>query len=161
MDGEKITKDGEVGELYVKSPGRMRGYLRHEDVESANKWLRSGDIGYCENSQWFIVDRAKDMIKVRGWQVSPAELESCLIRHPCVQDVAVVGIVCDDSDERPVAYVQARIQYHQLGEDLMDLVKHSLASYKALAEVIFVDSIPRTASGKVMRRLLKAKQPWK
>jgi acyl-coenzyme A synthetase/AMP-(fatty) acid ligase len=155
MDGGEIEREGEVGELHVRSPARMRGYLQHEDAESAEEWLRTGDIGYCENGQWFIVDRAKDMIKVRGWQVSPAELESCLIRHPCVQDVAVVGMVCDDSDECPVAYVQAKIQSHRLSEELMDLVKQSLASYKALAKVEFVDLIPRTASGKVMRRMLK------
>lgn len=133
----------------------MLGYLQDSGLSCLkDEWLRTGDIGYCEQGRWFIVDRVKDLIKVRGWQVSPAELESCIIKHQSVEDVAVIGSVCDDFGEQPIAYVQPKLQYPELADEIFSLVRRELASYKAIAQVLFVETIPRTASGKVIRRLL-------
>ena len=143
---------------YLTNPETTLGGL-------ACEWFRTGDIGYCEDGKWYIVDRAKDMIKVRAWQVSPAELEACIMNHSSVKDVAVIGVESDeDSGERPVAFVQTEERKEcddRLALDIMAMVKRSLASYKALAAVVFVNSIPRTASGKIMRRLLRHRKASK
>lgn len=99
------------------------------------------------------------MIKVRGWQVSPAEIEACILMHPEVLDIAVVGIVADlEIDETPVAFAVAKgFQKDRttLEQDIKAVVDQNLASYKAIGRVVFVDVIPRTVSGKVLRRILK------
>lgn len=133
------------------------------DADSfAQGWYGAGNVGYCKDGLWSIVDRAKEVIKMRAWQVSPAELEACIGSHAREEDVAIVGIASDiDSGECPIAFVQTvGLEKHsnQLTEEVTPRVKSDLASYKALAAVVFVDAIPGTASGKILRRLLRARQ---
>ena len=127
------------------------------------RFLRSGDIAYFnEQGEYFIVDRLKDLIKVRGWQVSPAELESVLLQHPGVLDAAVVGLpdIEGSSGELPHAFVvwsKDRVLVEGKDErELKKWVRERLAAYKALARVRFVDSVPRNSAGKILRRQLRA-----
>lgn len=124
----------------------------------SNSWFRTGDIGYCSDGKWYIVDRAKDIIKVRGWQVSPAEIEACLYGLPGVKDVAVFARRQEEGVELPAAYVvpEKIDSLPPLSEErVQQYVQDHLASYKSLdGGVTFVDKIPRTTSGKILRHLL-------
>ncbi|XP_071532753.1 uncharacterized protein [Panulirus ornatus] len=151
---------GEDGEFHFRGPSIMLGYTDDSataDTLDADGWLRSGDVGcYDEDGFLFIKDRLKDMIKVKGFQVSPFELEELLRKHPDVADVAVVGMVHDKLGEAPRAYVVPRpgavIQPRQLQEFLVGRV----APYKELAGgVVIVDSLPRNPTGKILKKKLK------
>ncbi|KAL9112716.1 MAG: hypothetical protein Q9227_003019 [Pyrenula ochraceoflavens] len=161
-DGIEIQNQSQQGEIIVKSPGTMLCYGGNTPETAAAKageWFRTGDIGYCKDDKWYIVDRAKDMIKVRAWQVSPAEVEACILQHPKILDAAVVGVPTDvENGETPVAFVVAQdpqVDLEILEGDIRAAVKQKLASYKAIGRVVFVDQIPRTGSGKILRRILR------
>ena len=161
IEGEQISEDGDAGEIFIQNQGIMSGYLS-DDVATresmSNGWLRTGDIGYCKDGKWYIVDRAKDIIKVRGWQVSLAEIEACLLGLPGVRDVAVVRRCQEEGGEVPAAYVvpERTESSPVLSEErVKQFVQEHLASYKSLdGGVTFVEQIPRTASGKILRHLL-------
>ena len=104
-----------------------------------------------------IVDRVKELIKYKGFQVPPAELEALLISHPDVADVAVIGIPDEEAGELPKAFVVARPGSDLTAEDVRDHVAQHLASYKQVRIVEFTDEIPKSASGKILRRLLRDK----
>jgi long-chain acyl-CoA synthetase len=148
---------GEVGEIQAQSNSVMAGYLPEAadaDAFTADRWYRTGDVGYLDSDGWLrITDRAKEMIKVRGFQVAPAEIEAVLHSHPAVRDCAVFGVPHDADGEAVVAAVSVRGAVP--ASELMDLVRDRLASYKRLSEVLFVSEIPRLPSGKVLRRVLK------
>lgn len=151
--GEPVAA-GEVGEIQAQSDSVMSGYL----PDSANAgafdhgWYRTGDVGYLDAEGWLrITDRAKEMIKVRGFQVAPAEIEAVLHGHPAVRDCAVFGVAHDAHGEAVVAAVQGTAS----ADELAALVADRLASYKRLHDVVFVSEIPRLPSGKVLRRVLK------
>lgn len=150
---------GEEGELVVRGPNMMRGYLPEEANAEAFRpggWYRTGDIGWMEPEGWIhITDRAKEMLKVSGFQVSPVELEKVLLTHDAVADCAVVGGSHDLKGEVPVAMVVRREGADVSAKELQALIETSLASYKKLAAVHFINEIPRTASGKVLRRQLQ------
>jgi long-chain acyl-CoA synthetase len=149
---------GEVGELHARSPSVMAGYLPEEaDAEAfVDGWYRTGDIGWLEPEGWVhLTDRSKEMIKVKGFQVAPAELEAVLHGHPAVLDCAVVGVPDDEAGEVPVAAVQLDPEHPVSVEELQALVADTLAGYKQLREVVVVDEIPRLPSGKVLRRVLR------
>jgi long-chain acyl-CoA synthetase len=154
-DGEPLSP-GAVGEIHVRSDSVMAGYLPNEATSQAfsNGWYRTGDVGYLDADGWLrITDRAKEMIKVRGFQVAPAEIEAVLHGHPAVKDCAVFGVPDAANGEAVVAAVKACRPVE--ADELIALVGDRLASYKRPNRVAFVDEIPRLPSGKVLRRVLK------
>jgi long-chain acyl-CoA synthetase len=147
---------GEVGEIQARSESLMAGYLPPEATRDAlcNGWYRTGDVGHLDAGGWLrITDRSKEMIKVRGFQVAPAEIEAVLHAHPAVQDCAVFGIPDGVDGESVVAAVATRTPVD--AAELTARVGERLASYKRLSRVVFVSEIPRLPSGKVLRRVLK------
>ncbi|MDT5335799.1 MAG: long-chain acyl-CoA synthetase [Mycobacterium sp.] len=155
VTGEPVFP-GEVGEIQVRSASAMAGYLPDEATETAfsDGWYRSGDVGYLDAEGWLrITDRAKEMIKVRGFQVAPAEIEAVLHGHPSVGDCAVFGVPDPANGEAVVAAVTRCAPVE--ADELIQLVADRLASYKRPSQVVFVPEIPRLPSGKVLRRVLK------
>ncbi|HZC94223.1 MAG TPA: AMP-binding protein [Mycobacterium sp.] len=147
---------GEVGEVQARSESLMAGYLPCEATRDAlcDGWYRTGDVGYLDAGGWLrITDRCKEMIKVRGFQVAPAEIEAVLHGHPAVEDCAVFGIPDGVDGESVVAAVATRAPVD--AAELTARVGERLASYKRLSRVVFVPEIPRLPSGKVLRRVLK------
>jgi long-chain acyl-CoA synthetase len=149
---------GEIGEIQVLSPSVMAGYLPEEETAAAfsGGWYRTGDVGWLEPQGWVhLTDRSKEMMKVNGFQVAPAEIEGVLHGHPAVLDCAVFGLVDEGAGERPVAVVQLNPDQPASEEELRQFVAGSLATYKHLRRVVFADAIPRLPSGKVLRRTLR------
>ena len=161
--GEPVCP-GEVGEIQARSNSVMAGYLPAEATASAfcDGWYRTGDVGWLDADGWLrITDRLKEMIKVRGFQVAPAEIETVLHGHPAVKDCAVFGVPDDVNGEAVVAAVATSAPLKttevttEVAADLAARVDQKLASYKRLSRVVFVTDIPRLPSGKVLRRVLK------
>jgi acyl-CoA synthetase (AMP-forming)/AMP-acid ligase II len=148
---------GQAGELWIRGPQLMRGYLGDEVATratiDADGWLRTGDlVRFDDDGNLFVVDRLKELIKVRGYHVAPAQLEAELIAHPAVADAAVVPRPDEESGEVPVAYVALSAKAEPAA--IAAWVAERVAPYKRLAEVIVVDEIPRAPTGKLLRRLL-------
>jgi long-chain acyl-CoA synthetase len=157
--GEPV-RPGEVGEIQARSASLMAGYLPPEATGEAicDGWYRTGDVGCIDAGGWLrITDRLKEMIKVRGFQVAPAEIETVLHCHPAVKDCAVFGIPDATNGEAVVAAVavSAAADTDAVATELVARVDEKLASYKHLSRVVFVPDIPRLPSGKVLRRVLK------
>ena len=151
---------GEVGEIQARSTSLMAGYLPAEATREAmcDGWYRTGDVGWLDTEGWLrITDRLKEMIKVRGFQVAPAEIETVLHGHPAVKDCAVFGVPDGINGEAVVAAVAtcAPFDKEAVATDLTARVDEKLASYKHLSRIVFVPDIPRLPSGKVLRRVLK------
>jgi len=147
---------GQAGEIQVKSDSVMAGYLPREATSTAfhDGWYRTGDVGYLDSEGWLrITDRSKEMIKVKGFQIAPAEIEAVLHGHPAVADCAVFGEPDAADGEAVVAAVAASGPVD--ADELIELVGERLASYKRPRRVVFVPDIPRLPSGKVLRRVLK------
>jgi long-chain acyl-CoA synthetase len=143
----------------VRSDSVMAGYLPHSPTAAAfsDGWYRTGDVGHLDADGWLrITDRSKEMIKVRGFQVAPAEIEGVLHGHPAVEDCAVFGVPDAANGESIVAAVKVRESVE--ADDLVALVADRLASYKRPSRIVFVPEIPRLPSGKVLRRVLKERQ---
>ncbi len=158
LDDGAVLTPGEVGEIQVRSPSVMSGYLPEEETAAAfaDGWYRTGDVGWLESEGWVhLTDRAKEMIKVNGFQVAPAELEEVLRGHPAVLDCAVFGLVDERAGEVPVAAVQLDPDRSATADELQARVAASLATYKRLHHVVFVETVPRLPSGKVLRRTLR------
>lgn len=158
LDGGGVLAPGETGEIQARSPSLMAGYLPEEADAAAfvDGWYRTGDIGWLEPEGWVhLTDRSKEMIKVKGFQVAPAELEAVLHGHPSVLDCAVFGVSDAAAGEVPVAAVQLDPDRPVTADELQRLVADTLAGYKQVREVVVVDSIPRLPSGKVLRRVLR------
>ena len=156
--GAELTSR-EEGEIQVKSPSTMAGYLPSDATRDTfvDGWYRTGDIGWVEPDGWIhITDRSKEMIKVRGFQVAPAEIEAVLLGLPAVADYAVFGVDDAQLGEAVVAAVKVHGGHRVTVSELESAVSNSLASYKQLRHVVLVDEIPRLPSGKVLRRTLKA-----
>jgi long-chain acyl-CoA synthetase len=158
--GERALAPGEVGEICIRGPQIMRGYWK-ADAETArvirNGWYYSGDVGYVDEQGYvFIVDRAKEMIKSSAWSIAPAELEAVLLEHPAVRDAAVIGVPDAERGEAPRAYVALLPGQSATAEELMAYANGQLAKYKAIQQLVFVEAIPKTPSGKILRRELKA-----
>jgi acyl-CoA synthetase (AMP-forming)/AMP-acid ligase II len=157
---EEDVAEGEEGEIWIRGPQVMKGYLDNPQATAntlvADGWLRTGDIARIdENGFTFIVDRLKELIKYKGYQVPPAELEAVLVSHPKVRDAGVIGVPMDDGGEAPKAFVVAE---GVDGEELMAYVAKHVAPYKKVREVEFVDEIPKSASGKILRRVLRDRE---
>ena len=155
---------GEDGEIWVRGPQVMKGYLNNQAATDAtllpDGWLRTGDIGHVEDDgHLFIVDRLKELIKVSGFQVAPAELEALLLTHPAIADAAVIGRANERTGEVPVAFVVVRDGQALSKEDVEAFVSGQVAHYKQLGDVVFVEAIPKSASGKILRRMLRDDAP--
>ena len=165
-DNDKdITGYNVTGEICVRGPTLILGYLNSPNgnqVFDSEGFYHTGDVGYCDRSSklWYIVDRKKELIKVRAWQVAPPELEAVLLSHPQIVDAAVIGVQFSrDESQLPRAYVVRRPgpAGSSLSEDeVKEFMKRKLAQYKRLdGGVRFVDAIPKSASGKILKRLLR------
>lgn len=155
--GEALGVDQE-GELCIRGPQVMKGYLNNPEATAktidADGWLHTGDIAcYDAHGQMYIRDRLKELIKVKGFQVAPAELEAVLQTYPGVSDAAVVGIPDDEAGEVPVGFVVLAEGVDIAG--IRAFMRAELASYKQLAALHVIDAIPKSASGKILRRVLK------
>jgi len=162
IDTGATLEPGGTGEIQVRSRSCMAGYL--PDVATAESmadgWYRTGDVGYLEPEGWVhLTDRLKEMIKVNGFQVAPAEIEAVLLGHPGVLDCAVFGIADERAGEVPVAAVRLDPAASVSEEELQKLVADTLATYKQLRHVIVVDAVPRLPSGKALRRSLRDQWP--
>ena len=158
IDSRAVLPPGEVGEIQARGPSVMAGYLPDEANAEGfeDGWYRTGDVGWLEPEGWVhLTDRSKEMIKVKGFQVVPAEIEAVLHGHPAVVDCAVFGLPDEVAGEVPVAAVQLDPDHPVADGELEDLVASSLASYKRLGHLLVVDAIPRLPSGKVLRRTLR------
>jgi 4-coumarate--CoA ligase len=169
----KIIKDdgseagvGEPGEILAKGPQIVMGYLYNNKATSESfdqeGYLHTGDQGMIdENGMITITDRIKEMIKVKGIGVAPAELEDLLLGHPKVSDVAVLGIKDEYSGEVPKAFIVSQnrqMEGHDLGIELINYVKEKKVKYKGVKEVEFIAEIPKSASGKILRRVLRDRE---
>ncbi len=158
LETGEVLEQGGIGEVQARSASVMAGYLPDEATAEAfaDGWYRTGDVGWLEPTGWVhLTDRCKEMIKVNGFQVAPAEIEGVLHGHPAVVDCAVFGVPDERAGEVPVAAVQLEPGASVSAEDLQALVADSLATYKRLHHVLLVDAIPRLGSGKVLRRTLR------
>ena len=153
-----ILEPGATGEIEAFSPSAMAGYLPETETAGAFRdgWYRTGDIGWLEPEGWLhITDRLKEMIKVRGFQVAPAEIEAVLHADPRVRDCAVFGVPDPELGEAIVAAVALVPNAVLAPEELQEAVAQQLAGYKRIKHVVVVDEIPRLPSGKALRRTLK------
>jgi long-chain acyl-CoA synthetase len=150
---------GRTGEIAIKGPQVMKGFWRHPEATAEvlrDGWLSTGDIGFVDEDGYLtVVDRKKDMIKYKAYPVAPFELEEVLMQHPAVADCAVVGAPDADGFEVPKAYVVLRPGAPADGEQLMAFVGERVAPFKKVRQVEFVREIPRSPSGKILRRVLK------
>ncbi|MCV7385414.1 AMP-binding protein [Mycolicibacter longobardus] len=155
-DNGELLPPGVPGEIVVRSDSLMAGYLPASATAEAvhDGWFHTGDIGCLDDDGWLrITDRSKEMIKVRGFQVAPAEIEAVLHEHPAVADCGVFGVPDERDGEAVVAAVALRAPVSDA--ELCALVSDRLASYKRLRRVVVVPEVPRLPSGKLLRRLLK------
>ncbi|TGJ81063.1 hypothetical protein E0Z10_g7704 [Xylaria hypoxylon] len=157
-DNEKDVKPGEPGEIWVKGPVVTKGYWKNEKANKdsfKDNWFRTGDIGVFRDGFFFIVDRKKELIKYKGIQVAPAELEAVLLSHPKILDAAVIGVP-GEGTEVPRAYVVAN-QKEVSGKDIVEwFSKQGLSRYKNLrGGVVFLNAIPKSPAGKILRNNLR------
>ncbi|ORY09005.1 hypothetical protein BCR34DRAFT_487954 [Clohesyomyces aquaticus] len=167
VDEEGLVEapQGERGEIWVKGPNVMRGYWKKPEATketiTADGWLRTGDVAYVDQEKnFFIVDRKKELIKVKGLQVAPAELEALLLDHPDVQDAAVIGVTLD-GEEYPRAYIVPQTPEKatpEVAENIKKWLAERVSKAKRLeGGVRFIDAIPKNPSGKIMRREIREK----
>jgi acyl-CoA synthetase (AMP-forming)/AMP-acid ligase II len=157
MTGNDVAA-GQDGELWIRGPQIMLGYLNRPDetraMLDADGWLHTGDIGHADDDgHFFIVDRLKELIKYKGMQIAPAELESVLLSHPAVADAAVVPQKDEDAGEIPHAFVVLKAPV--TADELMTFVAARVAPYKKIRRLDFIDAIPKSPSGKILRRVLR------
>ncbi len=157
LDDDRELGPGETGELLIQGPQIMRGYWnRPEDTADTitpDGWLRTGDIAQFDDEGYVsIVDRKKELIKYKGYQVPPAELEALLMEHPAVADVAVIPKPHEEGGEIPKAFVLLKAGEEASADEIMQFVAERVAPYKKVREVEFVDAIPKTLSGKILRK---------
>ncbi|MFE6787772.1 AMP-binding protein [Streptomyces sp. NPDC057680] len=160
-DPSKDAAPGEEGEVAIRGPQVMKGYLGRPDATAAmidaDGWVHTGDIGRVDDDGWlYVVDRVKELIKYKGFQVAPAELEALLLTHEGVADAAVIGVTDADGTEIPKAYVVRQAAAPGLtAEDVMAHVAARVSPYKKVRDVEFIEAVPRAASGKILRRELR------
>ncbi|HEY3261901.1 MAG TPA: AMP-binding protein, partial [Pseudonocardiaceae bacterium] len=153
---------GEPGELWMRGPNVMAGYLNNPEATAAtiddDGWLHTGDVATVQDDVYTIVDRVKELIKYKGYQVPPAELEALLLTHPSIADAAVIGVLDAEGEEVPKAFVVRQASAPELSaEDVMAFVAEHVAPYKKVRQVEFIDAIPKSASGKILRKNLRAR----
>ncbi|KAG2244397.1 hypothetical protein Bca4012_023624 [Brassica carinata] len=151
---------GNRGELWIQGPGVMKGYLNNPEATQMTiiekGWLRTGDIAYFdEDGYLFIVDRIKEIIKYKGFQIAPADLEAVLVSHPLIIDAAVTAAPSEECGEIPVAFVVRRQETTLSEQDVISYVAAQVAPYRKVRKVVMVSSIPKSPTGKILRRELK------
>jgi acyl-CoA synthetase (AMP-forming)/AMP-acid ligase II len=154
--GKDLAVD-EVGEVWVRGPQVMKGYLNQPEATArtvdTEGWLHTGDIGRMDaDGNLFIVDRLKELIKYKGFQVAPAELEAVLLSNPAIADAAVIPSPDEEAGEVPVAYVVLKGEITP--QAIMDYVAERVAPHKKLRRIVITQQIPKSASGKILRRIL-------
>ena len=154
-------EDAERGELWIRGPQVMKGYLNNAeataDTIDGDGWLHTGDVAEVDDEGHFeIVDRLKELIKYKGFQVPPAELEALLLTHPTVTDAAVIGIPDDEAGELPKAFVVAGDDVTD--EEIMEFIAGQVSPQKRVRLVERIDEIPKSASGKILRRVLAERE---
>ena len=157
--GESLGPDRE-GELWIRGPQVMAGYLNNPEATAAtldaDGWLHTGDVARIDADGYvYLVDRLKELIKYKGFQVPPAELEALLLTHPAVADAAVVGEPDDEAGELPVGFVVLKPGHVASADELRAFVAGQVAHYKQLRRIRFIEVVPKSASGKILRRELR------
>jgi acyl-CoA synthetase (AMP-forming)/AMP-acid ligase II len=151
----------ETGELWFKGPNVMAGYLNNDaatrETIDDDGFLHTGDLARVDSTgSVYIVDRLKELIKYKGYQVPPAELEAVLLTHPHVADAAVIGVTdAESGEEIPKAFVVKQADTELTETEVMDFVAAHVAPYKKVRQVAFIDAIPKSASGKILRKDLR------
>ncbi|KAJ8719769.1 hypothetical protein PYW08_011944 [Mythimna loreyi] len=150
----------ETGEILVRGPQVMRGYRDNPQANNesftVDGWFRTGDLGVAdEEGVITIADRLKELIKVKGFQVPPAELESVLREHPSVNDAAVIGVPHQSKGEAPKAFVVLKDGHKCTERQLSEFVNEKVAAYKHIDDITFINSVPKSAAGKILRRVLR------
>jgi long-chain acyl-CoA synthetase len=163
----RLLPPGEIGEIVVSGPQVMKGYLDPEETRRVifeccgRRWLRTGDMGYMDEEGYFyIVDRKKDVIKYKGYSVYPREIEEVLYMHPCVQDAAVIGVPYPHVGERIKAFVSPKpgCEDRVTPEEILEHARRHLAPYKVPKEVEIRKELPKSAVGKILRRVLREEE---
>lgn len=162
---EEHSDDGLTapGEIWVRGPNVMRGYLNRPDATAEtlddDGFLHTGDIAVHHVDGYFtIVDRLKELIKYKGYQIAPAELEALLLSHPRIMDAAVIGVDDDDHQEIPKAFVVAAPDSGLTADEVMAFVAENVAPHKKVRRVEFIDAIPKSSAGKILRKDLRARE---
>lgn len=168
LTGEEITEIGEngetrPGELWVKGPNVMLGYLNKPEATAetldADGFLHTGDVATYNEGGWFsIVDRVKELIKYKGYQIAPAELEALLLSHPKVADAAVIGVLDDDKQEIPKAFIVPVPDSGLTTDEVAAFVAEQVAPHKKVRRVEFIDAIPKSTAGKILRKDLRQRE---
>jgi acyl-CoA synthetase (AMP-forming)/AMP-acid ligase II len=145
------------GEIWIRGPQVMKGYLNNPDATAAvidtEGWFHTGDVGHAdEDGYFYVVDRVKELIKYKGFQVAPAEVEAVLISHPAITDAAVIPSPDEEAGEVPKAFVVLRAEV--TSEEIMAYVAERVAPHKKVRRLEAIDQIPKSASGKILRRVL-------
>jgi acyl-CoA synthetase (AMP-forming)/AMP-acid ligase II len=156
---DEDVEPGEKGELWVRGPQVMKGYLNNEQATrntiDDDGWLHTGDVAVVDEDGYvYIVDRVKELIKYKGFQVAPAEVESIVQSHPAVADAAVIPSPDEEAGEVPKAFVVLKPGQTATAEEVMAHVAEHVAPHKKVRRLEFVNEIPKTASGKILRREL-------
>ena len=156
------AEQGERGELWMRGPNIMKGYLNNEEATREtiveDGWLRTGDVAILDEDGYFaIVDRVKELIKYKGFQVAPAELEALLVEHPGCADAAVIPVPDEEAGEIPKAFVVLAGEDTST-EELQKFVAERVSTYKQIRAIEVVDEIPKSASGKILRRVLRDRE---
>lgn len=151
---------GARGELWVRGPQVMKGYLNNPsataDTIDAEGWLHTGDVAVLDaDGHVSIVDRVKELIKYKGFQVAPAELEALLLTHPAIADAAVIGVPDEEAGEIPRAFVVLKPGAQVTADEVTAFTAEHVATYKVVRDVVITDAIPKSASGKILRRVLR------
>ncbi|RVW50931.1 4-coumarate--CoA ligase-like 5 [Vitis vinifera] len=153
----KALSVNRAGELWLRGPTIMKGYFRNPEATASaldsNAWLRTGDLCYIDDDGFlFVVDRLKEVIKYKGYQVPPSELEALLLTHPEIVDAAVVPFPDKKVGQYPMAYIHRKAGSCLSEDAVMDFISKQVAPYKRIRRVTFVASIPKTPSGKILRK---------
>jgi len=154
-----VLPQGKEGEICIKGPQCMRGYWNRPEETGAvlkDDWVHTGDIGYeDEDGYFYITDRKKDLIIYKGYNVYPRELEEVLFLNPKVLQCAVVGRTVEKGGEIPVAFIQLKPDAGATADDIMEFVNEKVAPYKHIREVHFIDELPVSGAGKILKRVLR------